>query len=142
MLNVNSYGNKGAIGAPVTATQTTLPLKSGQGALFDPGTGNHFWLTIHDSTGTERVKVTGRTGDILILAGRAMDGTTARTWNVGACVSVEWSPTQLCEFVQGCTAGAAAPTAVTPGTYCFDKCTCFTVDSSGRFTSITGGASC
>jgi hypothetical protein len=142
MLNANNIGNRGKTASAVTAAQTTITLQSGQGALFAPGTGNHYWLTLRSDTAVERVRVTARTGDVLTVQARGMDGTTAYAWNAGTCVSVEWSPTQLCEFTTQCVAGAPVPVLTNPGNFCFDPCTCFTVDGAGRITSITKGTSC
>ena len=142
MLDVTNYGNTGKLGGAITSTQTVLPLVAGSGALFGLATGTHYWLTIRNGSAIERVKVTARVGETLIVAGRGMDGTTAAAWNAGACLSIEWNPTQLCEFTQQCMAGTPLPSAVTPGTFCLDKCTCITIDASGRITNINKGASC
>ena len=142
MLDVTNYGNTGKLGGAVTATQTVLPLVAGTGNLFSLAASTHYWLTIRSGAAMERVKVTARVGDTLVVAGRGMDGTTATAWNANACLSVEWNPTQLCEFVQQCTAGIPLPSSVTPGTFCLDKCTCITVDATGRITNINKGTSC
>ncbi len=142
MLNVNPYGQSAKLATAMTSSQLTLKLPSGSGSAFDPGAGNHYYLTIRSGSNVERVKVIGRTGDTLTLEGRGADGTTAREWPQGACLSVEWNPAQLCEFTQNCMAGAPAPVGVTPQTVCMGSCTCFDVDASGRITRISGGQSC
>jgi len=142
MLNATNIGASAKLAAAITSTQLTLRVPSGTGATFDPGTGNHFWLTIRSGSSMERVKVIGRSGDVLTLEGRGGDDTTARQWPAGACLSVEWNPAQLCEFIQNCMAGAPAPTGVTPQTVCMASCACIDVGADGRITKITGGQTC
>jgi hypothetical protein len=142
MLNANAYGQTTKLAADMTASQTTMRVAPGAGATLDPGAGNHVWLTLRSGGAMERVKVIGRSGDILTLEGRGGDGTSARQWPASTCISVEWNPAQLCEFTQNCVAGAAAPTGVEPQTVCMGSCTCFDVASDGRITRISGGRSC
>jgi hypothetical protein len=142
MLNATSIGTKTTLATAITSNGLTLRVPSGMGQALDPGTGNHFWLTIRSGSSIERVKVIGRSGDLLTLEGRGGDGTTARQWPAGACLEVEWNPAQLCEFIQNCMAGAASPTGVTPQTICMASCACIDVGADGRITKISGGQSC
>ena len=142
MLNVKNQGQTAKLAAAMTTSQLTLRVPAGMGAAFDPGAGNHYYLTIRSGDSVERVKVISRTGDTLTLEGRGADDTTARQWPQNACLSIEWNPAQLCEFVQNCMSGAPAPTGVEPQTVCMGSCTCFDVASDGRITRISGGQSC
>lgn len=142
MLNPTPLGTSSKLASAITASQTTLRVSAGHGQALDPGAGNHYYLTIRSGTSVERVKVIGRSGDVLTLEGRGTDGTVARAWPAGACLTVEWNPAQLCEFVQNCVAGAAEPTGVEPQTVCMSSCTCIDVGADGRITRISGGASC
>lgn len=142
MLNATNVGQHTTLASAISASDLTLRLPGGAGSAFDPGTGNHYYMTIRSGTQIERVKVIGRTGDLLTLEGRGADGTSARQWPVNACLSIEWNPAQLCEFVKNCMEGAASPSGVSPQTVCMGSCTCFDVDASGRITRISGGQSC
>lgn len=142
MLNANPVGTKVSLGKPATATDLTLTLKSGEGARVAPGPGNHIWVTLRRGAKVERVKVIARNGDVLSLEGRGADGTSAQDWIAGDCVSVEWSPAMMCEYITACMASAPAPSGVTPGTYCLDRCTCLEVGTDGRIMKIDQGSSC
>lgn len=141
MLNANPVNNRSTLAVPIASTLNRVYVQAGHGPLFDPGVGNHYYLTIRQAGMVERVRVTGRSGDILTVA-RGQDGTTARSWNQGACLVVEWSPAMLCEFVQQCMAGGPTPSGVDAGTYCLSQCHCITVGSDGRITNIEGGMGC
>lgn len=142
VLNPNPIGTTAQLAAPMTNSQLTLRVPSGVGALLDPGAGNHYYLTIRSSSAVERVKVIARSGGLLTLEGRGADNTTPQAWPQGACLSVEWNPAQLCEFVQNCMEGGAAPTGVEAQTVCMASCACIDVGADGRITKITGGQSC
>lgn len=142
MLNAYSIGANTTLATAITATATTLRVAPGAGQVIDPGVGNHVWLTIHQGTSKEHVKVIARSGDVFTLEGRGGDSSTARQWPAGACVKVMWNPEQLCEFVRNCMAGAAAPTGVTPQTVCMASCACIDVGADGRITKISGGQTC
>lgn len=142
MLNATSVGATAKLASSMTATQLTLRLANGMGQTIVPTSGNHVWITLRQGQRVERMKVISRTGDTLTVEGRGGDGTTAQEWSSGTCVSVEWNPAQLCEFVQNCVAGAAEPTGVEPQTVCMASCACIDVGADGRITRISGGSSC
>ncbi len=142
MLNANSVGASGELASAINAATLTIPVKIGTGRYFDPGAGNHLWVTLRRGDKVERLKVIARNGDLLTVDARGADGTTAQSWAINDCIKVEWNPAMLCEFVINCTNGAPDPSGVTPGTYCFDKCTCLEIGADGRVTKITGGAGC
>lgn len=142
MLNATPVGTHTQLASAMTASQLTMQVTPGTGSLLAPGAGNYFYITLRRSTAFEHMKVVGRVGDTLTLDSRGVDGSTAQAWASGACVSVEWTPTQLCTFVQQCMAGAPTPTGVSPQTVCMSSCKCITVAADGRITSITGGDSC
>jgi len=142
MLNVNNYGARTTLAVAMTSNALTLRVPSGMGAAFDPGPGNRVWVTIRSGSSFERVKVIGRSGDVLTLEGRGGDNSAARQWPAGACLEIEWNPAQLCEFTQNCMTGAPAPTGVEPQTVCMASCACIDIGADGRITRISGGSSC
>lgn len=141
MLNAAPVHNRSALPRPISATAAQIPVEAGRGAMFDPGPGNHYYLTIRQDGMVERVRVTGRSGDLLQVQ-RGVDGTVARNWNQNACLTVEWNPAMLCEFIQQCMNGGPTPSGVTAGTYCLSQCHCVTVGADGRITAIEGGTGC
>lgn len=77
--------------APITATDTSMTVMDGRGALYPQpsGIGNdYFLITLEDQGATIReiIKVTNRIGDTLYftLADRGLEGTTARAWTSAA----------------------------------------------------------
>jgi hypothetical protein len=142
MLNANAIGSATKVGADVSASALVIPVQVGTGHKLDPGVGNHLWITMRRGNAVERMKVIARNGDLLTVEGRGADGTSAQALVAGDCLLVEWNPAMLCEFVKNCTNGAPEPSGVTPGVYCMDKCTCFTVGAGGLITAVSVGAAC
>lgn len=140
MLDPNNVGNSTSLPRALSATATTIPVPAGMGARFAVATGNHYYLTLR-GTYVERVKVTGRVGDVLSVV-RGQDGTAARPWNQGDCMKVEWNPAMLCEFVTTCLNQAPSPSGVNAGSYCLSRCTCIDVGTDGRITKIENGTGC
>ena len=71
------------------ASQTTLTLATGHGALFPiPGVGEYFKLTLEDRRNRtiEITHCTGRAGDVLTVV-RAQEDTLARDFAIGATVA-------------------------------------------------------
>lgn len=141
MLDPNNVGNSTNLPRALSATAATIPVPAGMGARFSVAAGNHYYLTLRDGTYLERVKVTGRVGDVLSVE-RGQDGTAARAWNQGDCVKVEWNPAMLCEFVTTCLNQTPTPSGVDAGTYCLSRCTCLDVGADGRITKIENGTGC
>jgi hypothetical protein len=139
-INVNNVNNHGTLGAELNVTDNTLRVAAGSGQRFATHPGTHYYLTLRDGNAIERVRVTNRAGDVLSIQ-RAQDGTSERRWPKNTCISVEWSPAQLCEFMAECGAGTPAP-SVNAGTYCLTSCTCVTIDGAGRITNITAPINC
>jgi hypothetical protein len=121
-INVTNLGATSNLGATLLPSDVVVRLTMGQGARFPVPIGTHFYLTVREGNAVERLRVTSRAGDLLAVA-RGQDGTTPMTFSRGACVSVEWNPAQLCEFVAGCQA-----VTITPGTTACacgsSQCTC------------------
>ena len=98
------------------ATGAVLLITAGKGALFPTyGGGDYSYLTLYDAAGNvEVVKVTARSTDTLTIdaAGRGLDNTTARAWNVGDGVRLGLPPITLLEIARNpmwCgTAGGSA----------------------------------
>ena len=140
MLDIAKWGMTSATVTRLSPASRQLVLPTGVGGQFIPAAGTHYNLTLRRGNRREVVDVTGGTGDTLFIA-RGMDHTVPMEWPAGTCVSVEWNPEQLCEFVHDCT-GAAQPGIIAPGVYCLDCATCITVDAAGRITNIDGAEKC
>jgi hypothetical protein len=142
MLNPASIGLSTKLTEGLSETGLQLRVHAGMVSRFDPGIGNHVYLTLSHAGATERVKVTGRIGDLLTIEGRGTDNTDARAWPAGTCVTSEWNPLQLCEFIGQCVAGAATPTGVAPQTVCMSSCACIDIGADGRITRVSGNTTC
>lgn len=73
------------LAAPLLATDTSLTVLAGHGALFpSPAVGETFLITLENQSATIReiIEVTGRSGDTLTfsLINRGQEGTTAQNW--------------------------------------------------------------
>lgn len=93
---------KTTLRAPVGISDTQLQLAAGAGSLFDPITaGNWCFITVNDSTSAEVMKYTssGLVVNDTITVTRAQDGTTAKAFPVGACVSVGWNTEQVVDLI-------------------------------------------
>jgi hypothetical protein len=87
------------LGADISTTDsiTEIVLETGFGSLFPlPSSGNFFILTITDALfETECFLIDGRVGDILSVAGRAQEGTIAKTFTANdPLVFVGLNPTR------------------------------------------------
>ena len=140
MLNVNNYGNTGELAATAEATDTSLVVRSFDAPKFNTPAGSHYYLTIRQDARREVVLVTGVLGTNLTVV-RAEDGTTAQRFTAGACITVEWNPAQLLEFLGAGPGGCTAVPGVA-GTYCLGCTTCITVDGCGRVTQVNGAGGC
>lgn len=78
---------------------TSITLAAGTGSKFPTITSsNYFLATIYTLSGTQEinheiVKVTARSGDVLTVT-RAQEGTTARTWSIGAFLELRFTAGQ------------------------------------------------
>jgi hypothetical protein len=143
MLNANHVGNKTRLTGAITALSPTLPVLSSVAASFDPGAGNHTYVTLRHDGRVERVKVTGTTTGGLVVAERGADGTTAQTFPANTCVEVEWTPAMVCQFIATCNgANAPTPVSIVPQTVCMSSCSCLEVGSDGRITKIITAGTC
>lgn len=133
------WGVKTKVGASITANDTEIKVNQGAGILFKPADDGHFYLTIRNNNVREVVKVVGRTNDTLTVE-RGQDGTTPQTFSAGACVEVEWNPSQLCEFVNSCVTGDYHK--IKPQTLCVQCGTCLKIDEGGHIVEVNGVKGC
>lgn len=140
MLNIKNWGLSSVLAASITATDNKIKLPVSSGAAFKVPSSDHFYITVKDGSKREFMKVTSVAGDVLFVD-RGVDGSTATSFGKGSCVKVEWNPSQLCEFVQGCVNGEPKKT-IEPQTVCFSCDTCFEVDEGGHIISVNGGGGC
>lgn len=74
------------LAASINASDTTIQVASGFGALFpSPGAGEFFVVALQNAAGDlELVRISSRTGDNLTVAtsGRGQEGTTAASWTL------------------------------------------------------------
>ncbi|SMF94435.1 hypothetical protein SAMN02949497_1750 [Methylomagnum ishizawai] len=98
-----------ALSADVAQGATSLPVRAGEGTKFGTiSTGQHIWTRIGLPNGDQRVRVIGRTGDVLTLDPSTP---TTRAWSAGTTVKVTVCAELLAEIQQveaGTTAIAAA----------------------------------
>lgn len=141
MLSTKPFGMMSELAKAVSATDTVIQLSMGDGHNFKVGPNDHFYVTLRNGSIREYVKVTSVNGDKLTVQ-RGADSTTPTSFPKGSCVKVEWNPSQLCEFVQGCTNGDSTTSSIEPQTICWTCDTCITIDDKGHITSVNGGSKC
>lgn len=140
-LDATNLGNRSSLGRSLGVAAQTLVLAPGGGWFFRVPPGRHTYATLRGAGGLERVKVLSQAGDTISVQ-RGVDGTAAKMWPAGTCVSIEPSPALLCELWQQCSGGTLAPATVNPGTYCLTGCTCIEVGADGRILSINQQSGC
>lgn len=140
MLNAKNMGNSSQLMKPASSGDRTLYLVSGGGRRFQVPQDDHFFVTIREGSKHEFVRVESVDNDKLTVS-RAQGGTTAQSFNGGACVIEEWCPPQLKEFIEMHSQGLDN-TGVQAGTYCLQCATCIDVDSSGRITAVDEPKGC
>lgn len=136
MLNMKNYGNTVRLTQNIVAADVLLRITDA--AKMQVPSGDHYYLTLREGTRKEVVRVNLTEGPILHVS-RALDGTSGQSFSTAACLTVEWNPLQLSEFVAG---GSGTPNLIAPGTYCLGCSTCIDVDSSGRITAINNAEDC
>lgn len=99
------------LASPASAADTSLTVKSGEGALFPAPTGSDYcYLTLADSSKrVEIIKVTARSGDVLTVE-RGQDGTTALNWAAGDTVELRLNRALL-DAIKADAAASASPQA-------------------------------
>lgn len=137
MLYVANWGAKSTLSLDVTPTDTTISIPTPNNLLFTPPAGDHVYITVRSGNKFERMKVVDTHLGKLIVE-RGVDNTTPKSFYAGACVTIEWNPAQLCEYVRNCMDGVP-DRCVTPQTVCMDCNTCLEVDASGHIVSINKG---
>lgn len=133
------WGNHTTIQKSITAKDTEMVVAIGTGVDFKHADNGHFYATLRNGNVREVVKVVGRVGDKFTIE-RGQDGTTPQTFPKGACVDVEWNPSQLCEFVKNCVTGDFAK--ITAGTVCMTCDTCIEYDDGGHIIRVNGAKTC
>jgi len=98
----------------VSATETEFPVSGNIGSLLGSNTSK---LRVTDGVYVEYISVTGTAGTKLVVS-RGADGTTARAWPAGACVSYVITTAIVCEFIAqgGCNSSIGTCTPVSYGT--------------------------
>ena len=140
MLNLSNYGNMGELSSTAESADTELYVRSFDAPRFTLPAGDHYYLTIRQEGRREVVRVTATAGTRLTVV-RGEDGTSAQRFTAGACVTVEWNPQQLREFMTTFSSGCEPQPGVA-GTHCLGCSTCITVDGCGRITRINGAGGC
>lgn len=102
--------------SPLTINGAQLLLATGGGAFFSTAflAGDWCYVTVNDSTTAEIMKYTS-TGLVVsdtITVERAQDGTTAKAFPAGACVTVGWNTQQVYDFIVQ-TAATSVPANTT-----------------------------
>lgn len=78
----------GELLSAIVGSDTSITLKSGQGAFFPAPTGdNYSFIVVQNETTWEVMKLTDRTGDLLTVV-RAQEGTTARNFPANSVVEL------------------------------------------------------
>lgn len=103
MANIVFTNNaSGLLAASINASELTLQVASGFGALFpNPTGGQYFMAALVDASGNlEVVKCTGRATDVLTIV-RGQEGSTAQSWTLTATrVELRLTKGTMEEFVQ------------------------------------------
>lgn len=137
VLDKSKWSIASKLAQAMSPTDTIMRISTSDLARFKPESNTHYYLTIRSCSRFEVVRVTAARSDGLCVD-RGIDNTTATDWPVGSCISFEWNPSQLCEFVAGC--GHAGTTGIT-GTVCTDCSTCLTL-VDGVIVGQEGGKPC
>ena len=138
MLHTKNMYNRTRLIKAIGALDTTLYITQGQGDKFMVPAGDHYFATIRTGDIREFVKVVSADFDKLHVV-RAQDNSTAHSFPVDACITVEWNPEQLCGYVKTCALGMEI--SGVSGTVCIDCGTCLTLDS-GKITKVNGEQKC
>lgn len=106
----------GVLNAGITDSDTTIVLKSGEGARFPTLTaGDYFYATLIDtSNNLEIVKVTARSTDTMTVV-RAQDSTTARAYSTNDRFELRPTAALFSEFADRATTGKAIAMAIVFG---------------------------
>ena len=106
----------GVLNAGITDSDTTIVLKSGEGARFPSLTaGDYFYATLIDtSNNLEIVKVTARSTDTMTVV-RAQDGTSARAYSTNDRFELRPTAALFDEFAARATTGKAIAMAIVFG---------------------------
>lgn len=93
------------LAASINASDTTIQVASGFGALFpSPGAGEFFVVALQNAAGDlELVRISSRTGDNLTVAssGRGQEGTTAASWTLTVTrVELRLTRDTMARFIQ------------------------------------------
>lgn len=139
MLNTKPYGLVSELTKQISAKDTELVLPVGDGVKFAVPNSDHFYVTVRNGGQREYMKVTTVAGNKLHVE-RGVDDTTPVSFPKGACVKVEWNPSQLCEFVQNCTGKDSHK--INPQVVCLTCDTCLEVDEGGHIINVNGGEKC
>jgi hypothetical protein len=89
------------LAASITSSAMSCSVAAGDGSLYPlPLAGEYYLVTLTNTAGSvEIVKVTARTGDVMILE-RGADQTSPRAWAAGDRVELRLTRAALGEFVQ------------------------------------------
>ena len=140
MLSVDKvWGKHSTLGKSVHISDKEMTIAMGNGTDFRAADNGYFYATLRNGNVREVVKVVGRRNDTFTIE-RGQDGTTPQTFPAGACVDVEWTPTQLCEYVRNCVKGDA--NKIPAGTVCFTCDTCLEYDAGGHIIGVNGAKQC
>jgi hypothetical protein len=106
----------GVLKAGITDSDTTIVLKSGEGARFPTlSAGDYFYATLIDtSNNLEIVKVTARSTDTMTVV-RAQDSTTARAYSTNDRFELRPTAALFSEFADRATTGKAIAMAIVFG---------------------------
>ena len=106
----------GVLNAGITDSDTTIVLKSGEGARFPTlSAGDYFYATLIDtSNNLEIVKVTARSTDTMTVV-RAQDSTTARAYSTNDRFELRPTAALFSEFADRATTGKAIAMAIVFG---------------------------
>lgn len=138
MISVLNWGNYTKLNKAITRDDTTISVPYGDGRLLKLGSGEHFYLTLRNGSQREVVKVVAKNGDLFTVE-RGQDGTTAKDFGRGTCLSVEWNPAQLCEYVHSCVQGC---TNIKPQSFVVGCGTSIEVNACGNIIAVNGSEKC
>lgn len=139
MLKSNNYGLRTSNTRVVGASDKEVSIPLSDSVKFQLTPSEYFYITVRNGDQREFMKVTGTDGNKLLVE-RGVDGTKPTTFQKGSCISVEWNPSQLCEFVKNCV-GNNKP-VVDPQVICCSCDTCFEIDDGGHIIKVNGGDAC
>lgn len=140
MIAIKSkWGLSTKIVGALNTGDTFLKVPSDVLSAWIPASGTQYYATLRSGGQIEHVLVKGYIAGRGLLVARAQDGTTVGNFPAGSCISVEWNPQQLLDFLDN---KPDVKPKIQAGVHCIGCNTCLTIEADGTISAINGAESC